>query len=113
MPHIKAGRLKALGVTDGKRAAALPDVPTIAESVPGFEVNNWIGILAPAGTPQRIVTKLYRDSSAVLGLEQTTKRLTEQGFEIWDGSPSDFHKLIDSDIAKYTAVVKSAKIAVQ
>lgn len=113
MPHIKAGRLKALGVTDGKRAAALPDVPTIAESVPGFEVNNWIGILAPAGTPQRIVTKLYRDSSAVLGLEQTTKRLTEQGFEIWDGSPSDFHKLIDSDIAKYTAVVKSAKITVQ
>jgi len=113
MPHIKAGRLKALAVTDGKRAAALPDVPTIGESVPGFEVNNWIGILAPGGTPRGIVTKLYEDTSAVLKLEPTTKSLTEQGFEIWDGSPADFYKLIDSDVKKYSAVVKSAKIGVQ
>jgi tripartite-type tricarboxylate transporter receptor subunit TctC len=111
--HIKAGRLKVLGVTDGKRAASLPDAPTIGESVPGFEVNNWIGILTVAGTPAPVVKKLYEDASAVVKMEQTTRSLTEQGFEIWDGSPDEFHKLIESDIQKYTGVVKTAKIGVQ
>ncbi len=111
--HVKAGRLKVLAVTDGKRAAALPDVSTIGESVPGFEVNNWIGILAPAGTPRPVLNKLYEDSSAVVRMEQTARSLTDQGFEIWDGSPAEFRQLIDGDIRKYSGVVESAKIGVR
>ncbi len=111
MPHIKAGRLKVLGVTDGKRATALPDAPTIGETVPGFEINNWIGILAPAGTPASVLAKIYRDAGALLATDVVKKKLTDQGFEIWDAGPEEFRQLIASDIEKYTQVVRGAHIA--
>jgi tripartite-type tricarboxylate transporter receptor subunit TctC len=110
MPHIKAGRLKVLAVTDGTRATALPNAPTIGETVPGFEVNNWIGILAPTGVPKAVVDKVYHTTSALLADPTVKKHLTDQGFEIWNGSPADFRKLIAGDIAKYTKVVKDAGI---
>lgn len=113
MPHIKAGRLKVIAVTDGKRAVALPQVPTVSETVPGFEVSNWIGILAPAKTPAALVQKIYADVSAILRIPSVEKSLSNQGFEIWNGSPQVYRNLIASDIRKYRAVVKHAGIKVE
>ncbi len=111
LPHIKAGRLRALGVTTAKRAAAAPDVPTIAESgVKGFNVANWQGILAPAKTSGAIVRKLNRDVLATLKLPGMSEALAAQGLEPAGSTPGEFAALIKAEIAKYTQVVKAAGI---
>jgi tripartite-type tricarboxylate transporter receptor subunit TctC len=111
LPHVKSGKLRALGVSTAKRAAATPDVPTIAESgVTGFDVSNWQGITAPLKTPQPIVLKLNRDLNATLKLAGMSDALAAQGLEAAGGTPEEFGKLIKSEIAKYTRVVKAAGI---
>ncbi len=113
LPQIKNGKLRALGVTTAKRAAAAPEVPTIAESgVKGFNVSNWQGVLAPAKTPAPIVKKLNQDILAALKLPGMTEALAAQGLESAGGTPEEFGALIKSEIAKYTQVVKAAKIIV-
>ena len=113
LPHIKSGKLRALGVTTAKRAAAAPDVPTIAESgVKGFEVTNWQGIVAPRKTPRAIVEKMNRDLLATLALPGMTDALAKQGLEPAGGTPAEFDKLIKAEIDKYTRVVKAANIVV-
>ncbi|HET7160088.1 MAG TPA: tripartite tricarboxylate transporter substrate-binding protein, partial [Burkholderiales bacterium] len=103
----------ALGVSTAKRATAAPDVPTIAESgVSGFEVSNWQGITAPIKTPQAIVQKLNRDLHATLKLAGMSEALAAQGLEPANGTPDEFSKLIKSELAKYTRVVKAAGIRV-
>lgn len=110
MPHIKAGRLKAIALTDGKRAAALPDLPTVGETVPGFEVNNWIGILAPTGIPGSILGKINTDINRVLEIPEVKERLSVLGFEIQGGTPREFRELVASDAKKYQRVIKDAGI---
>lgn len=110
MPHIKAGRLKAIALTDGKRAAALPDLPTVGETVPGFEVNNWIGILAPTGIPGSILGKINTDINRVLEIPEVKERLSVLGFEIQGGTPREFRELVASDARKYQRVIKDAGI---
>lgn len=113
LPQVKLGKLRALGVTTLKRAAAAPDVPTIAESgVKGFNVSNWQGILAPAKAPGAIVKKLNQDVLAALRLPGMTEALAVQGLEPAGGTPEAFSALIKSEIAKYTQVVKAARITV-
>ncbi len=113
LPQVKTGKLRALGVTSSKRAAAAPDVPTIAESgVRGFSVVNWQGILAPAKTPAAIVKKLNQDILAALKLPGMTEALAVQGLEPAGGTPEAFGALIKAEIAKYTQVVKAARITV-
>ena len=113
LPHVKSGKLRALGVTTAKRAAAAPDVPTIAESgVKGFDVSNWQGVLAPAKTPTPVIRKLNQDILKSLALPGMTEALAKQGLEPAGGKPEAFGALIKSEIAKYTAVVKAAKITV-
>ncbi|MBX3664939.1 MAG: tripartite tricarboxylate transporter substrate binding protein [Burkholderiales bacterium] len=113
LPQVKTGKLRALGVTTIKRAAAAPDVPTIAESgVKGFDVSNWQGVLAPAKTPAPIVRKLNQDIIKALAVPGMTEALAKQGLEPAGGKPEAFGALIKSEIAKYTAVVKAAKIVV-
>ena len=113
LPQVKTGKLRALGVTSLKRAAAAPDVPTIAESgVRGFSVVNWQGILAPSKTPAAIVKKLNQDILAALKLPGMTEALAVQGLEPAGGTPEEFGALIKSEIAKYTQVVKAARITV-
>ena len=113
LPHIKAGRLRALGVTTAKRAAAAPEVPTIAESgVKGFNVFNWQGILLPAKTPAAIVRKLNRDVLATLKLPGMPEALAARGLESAGSTPGAFGALIKAEIAKYTQVVKAAGIRV-
>jgi tripartite-type tricarboxylate transporter receptor subunit TctC len=111
LPHVKSGKLRALGVSTAKRATAAPDVPTIAESgVAGFDVSNWQGITAPIKTPQAIVQKLNRDLHATLKLAGMSEALAAQGLEPASGTPEEFSKLIKSELAKYTRVVKAAGI---
>lgn len=110
MPFIKAGRLKAIALTDGKRAAALPNLPTVGETVPGFEVNNWIGILAPAGISSAITRKINTDTNRVLDIPEVKERLSALGFEIQGGTPKEFRDLVNSDARKYQRVIKDAGI---
>jgi tripartite-type tricarboxylate transporter receptor subunit TctC len=111
LPHVKNGKIRALGVTTRKRAAVLPDVPTIAESaLPGFESSQWFGILAPARTPRAIVDKVNAAVSRALELPDVKQRMADVGFEIVGGSPDDFAKLIREEIPKWNRTVKEAAI---
>jgi len=114
MQHIRAGKLRALAVTGAQRSPAVPDVPTIAESgFPGFEATAWYGVLAPAGTPKAIVNRLHDEIVKALALADVKERLNNVGFEIVGGTPDAFAALISSEIAKWTKVVRAAKISAE
>jgi tripartite-type tricarboxylate transporter receptor subunit TctC len=104
--HIKAGTLRALGVTAGKRAEALPDVPTIGETVPGYEAVIWYGIVAPKGTPPEVVDTLNNAVNAVLADPQLKARLAALGGEPMPMTPAQFGKLIADETEKWGKVVK-------
>jgi tripartite-type tricarboxylate transporter receptor subunit TctC len=110
-PHIRSGKLKALGTGGPKRAEILPDVPTIAEAgVPGYEAVNWWGIVAPAGTPAAIVEKLHREVTAVQNSEDVQKQFSSEGASVVQMSSAEFAKFIESEMAKWERVVKEGKI---
>ena len=114
MPYIKAGRLRGLGVTTLKRAQALPDVPSIAESgVPGYEATQWFGLLAPAGTPRPIIDRLYQESSRALRTEDLKERMLGEGLEVVAGTPEQFAAYIKSETTKWAQVIKAAGIKPQ
>jgi tripartite-type tricarboxylate transporter receptor subunit TctC len=104
--HIKAGALRALGVTAGKRSDALPDVPTIGETVPGYDAVVWYGIVAPKGTPPEIVATLNSAVNAVLADPKLKARLAELGGEAMPMTPAQFGKLIADETEKWAKVVK-------
>jgi tripartite-type tricarboxylate transporter receptor subunit TctC len=109
--HIRSGKLKALGVGSAKRSALFPDIPTIAEAgVPGYEMANWWGILAPAGTPQPIVDKLAKEIGVVLSAPETQKHFAAEGAEVVQKTPAEFAAFIEAELAKWQRVVKDAKI---
>jgi tripartite-type tricarboxylate transporter receptor subunit TctC len=108
--HVKAGQLRALAVASATRSEVLPDVPTIAETVPGYESDTWYGIGAPAGTPPEIVERLNREINAGLADPALKARLAELGGTIVTGSPDDFRRLIVAETAKWGKVVKFAGI---
>jgi tripartite-type tricarboxylate transporter receptor subunit TctC len=111
VPHVRSGKLKALGVSSDKRVAAMPEVPTIAEAgIPGYEVSNWWGILAPAGTPQPIVDRLYKEITAILDAPETRKRFELEGAEVMRISPAEFANFVMQETTKWTRVVKDAGI---
>ncbi len=111
LPQIKAGRLKALGVGSTKRLAFLPDVPTIAEAgVPGYEANNWWGIVVPTGTPAAIIGRLHKELTAVLASADTKKRFESEGSEAAQMTPEEFGRFIAAETAKWAKVVKEAGI---
>ena len=104
--HIRSGRLRALGVTAGKRSDALPDVPTIGETVPGYEVDVWNGIVAPRGTPPEIVGTLNRAVNAVLADPRLQARFAELGGAPMPMTPGEFGDLLVAEAAKWAKVVK-------
>jgi tripartite-type tricarboxylate transporter receptor subunit TctC len=111
MPHVRSGKLKALGVGGTKRVVALPEVPTIAEAgVPGYEANNWWGLLAPAGTPTPVLNRLYSEITAILDSPETRKRFELEGAEVVRMSPQEFANFVTQETAKWTRVVKDAGI---
>ncbi len=108
MPQIRAGKLKALAVTSAERSQALPDLPTIAEAGPvkGYEASSWFGLLAPAGTPMDIVTRLQQETAKALGAPALKERLLSQGAIPSGNTSAEFAKLIDSETKKWAQVVK-------
>jgi tripartite-type tricarboxylate transporter receptor subunit TctC len=114
MPYIKAGRLRGVGVTTAKRAQALPDVPSIAESgLPGYEATQWFGLLAPAGTPRPVIDRLNQESSKALRSDDLKERLMAEGLEVVAGTPEQFAAYIRSETVKWAQVIKAAGIKPQ
>mgnify|MGYP001589831249 FL=1 len=111
LPHVRSGRLRALGVTTAARIHALPDTPTIAEAgVPGYEAVQWSGLLAPAGTPREIVLKLYKETVDILRRPEIVEFLARDSNEVVASSPEEFAAFIKAEIVKWAAVVKAAGI---
>ena len=113
MPLLKDGKLRALGVTTAKRVKLLPDVPAVAETVPGYAVTGWLGIGAPKGTPPEIVDRLNSEVNTVLADPAVLARLASLGSEPFTGSPADFGKFIAEETAKWAKVVKCADLKVE
>ena len=113
LQQVKAGKLRALAVTGAQRVPALPDVPTLAESVlPGFNSISWIGVLAPAGTPKDIVDKVSSDIREVLASDDVKGKLVELGALPSGNTPAQFQALIEADRKRYAQVIKDKKISV-
>lgn len=111
LPLVRAGKLRALAVTSAERVPATPEIPTIAESgVPGFEVNTWQGMLAPAATPRAIIARLNGEAVRALQQPDVQERLTTQGYRTVGNSPAEFAIVIKNEIAKWAKVVKAAGI---
>jgi tripartite-type tricarboxylate transporter receptor subunit TctC len=114
LPHIRTGKLKALGTTGAKRSPVLPDVPTVAEAgVPGYEATNWWGLLAPTGTPPAIVERLHQEVVAVQASAETKKRFESEGAEAVQMSPAQIGAFIAAETAKWARVVKEAGITAE
>jgi tripartite-type tricarboxylate transporter receptor subunit TctC len=106
LEHLRAGRLRALAVTTATRSAALPDVPTVGEFVPGYEASSWYGIGVPKGTPAAIVDTLNRAVNAMLADPRMQARFAELGAETLPGTPADFGRLVAAETEKWGKVVR-------
>jgi tripartite-type tricarboxylate transporter receptor subunit TctC len=109
--HVRSGRLRALGVTTAKRIAALPDIPTVAESgVPGYEAVSWFGFVAPAGTPKDVLERLHHETVAILRTADVRARFAKDGTDVVASSPEAFDAYMRGERVKWATVVKSAGI---
>ncbi|MBL0421047.1 tripartite tricarboxylate transporter substrate binding protein [Ramlibacter sp. AW1] len=111
LPQVRAGKLRALAVTGLQRLPSMPDLPTVAETVPGFEATTWIGLFAPAGTPASILDKIAADASAVVREPEMVRRFNEQGAAAAGSSPAEFTRFVMADTEKWRKVVKSAGLS--
>jgi tripartite-type tricarboxylate transporter receptor subunit TctC len=112
MPHIKAGKLRALAVTTAKRSEELPDVPTVAETVPGYEASAFFGFGVPHGTPKEIVDRLNAEINLALKDPGILAKLKDLGGTPIAGSPADFGKLVADETAKWEKVVRAANLSI-
>jgi tripartite-type tricarboxylate transporter receptor subunit TctC len=110
IPHIKAGTLRGLAVTTTTRSDALPDLPPIADTVPGYDASTWNGVSAPKGTPPEIVAKLNSEINAGLADAKMKARLADMGAWTIPGSPADFGKMIDAEIDKWAKVIRAGNL---
>src|SRR5262249_6733221 len=108
--HVRAGRLRALAVTTATRSQALPDVPTVADFIPGYEASSWFGIAAPKDTPAAIVDALNRETNAGLADAKIMERLADMGGMVLAGSPAHFGQLLADRTAKWARVLEAAGI---
>lgn len=111
--HVKAGKLRALAVTGAKRLSAAPDLPTLGETVKGYEVTSWYGFLAPVRTPQAVIARLHKEIAAVVKRPEVIKRLIALGIEPEGNTPREFREQIKKEIATWSKVVKLAKVEVE
>ena len=110
LPQLKAGRLRFLGVATRERLAFLPDVPPIADTVPGYEVQGWNGLLAPAGTPRAVVEQLNREVVRIVRAPAFAEQFAPEGIVPVGNTPEQFTQIIVADIAKWAKVIKAAGI---
>ena len=111
--HIRAGRLRGLGVTTEKRLPALPELPAIGESLPGYRSDFWFGMWAPRGTPKEIVQRLNQAIVRMLNLPEMLERIRTDAMEPVGSTPDEFRRIIARDIATWTRVVKAGNVKVE
>jgi tripartite-type tricarboxylate transporter receptor subunit TctC len=113
-PQVKSGKARALAVGAAKRQAALPDIPTATEAgLPGYDVSNWVGLVAPAGTPAAIVDKLNKEIAVIMQSDEMQKQLAAQGAETVTMPPAEFGDFMEKELAKWGRVVKESGIKAQ
>ena len=110
MPHVKSGKLRALAMTSPRRSRIAPDIPAVAETVPGFETTLWYALLAPAGTPPPILRRLHDDTVRIVRSKEITQQLESQGAEPVGNGPQELQKFMQSEIEQWRILVKQAKI---
>jgi tripartite-type tricarboxylate transporter receptor subunit TctC len=113
LPHVKAGRIRAVGVASGKRSPAMPEVPAIGESLNGFEADNWFALLMPAGTPRDIIEKLSVEVRRILEMQDVKDRLLTQGGVVAGSTPEQLAERIRAEIAKWGKVARAANIRIE
>jgi tripartite-type tricarboxylate transporter receptor subunit TctC len=113
LSHVASGTIKALAIGGAKRSPALPNVPTVAETIPGFESTSWQGLFVPAGTPRDIVLTIQRETAKALKLPDVVARLKTGGNEGVGSTPEEFDALFRADIVKFAKIIKDANIPTQ
>ena len=113
LPHIRAGKVRALAVSTANRAAFAPELPAVAETVAGFDVEVWFGVVAPSGVPQEVVAKLNGDINAVLALPEIKRRFGEQGVQVIGGTPAAFGAYLQAQMRRWGQVVKDAGLQIE
>jgi len=109
LPHVRSGKVLALATTTAKRSPLAPEIPTMSEGgIQDFEMATWYGMLAPAGTPPELVARIQRDAARVLSDTETRERLTKMGVDLILNTPEEFRTYLNSEIARYTKIIKSA-----
>jgi tripartite-type tricarboxylate transporter receptor subunit TctC len=109
-PHVKSGKLRLIATSGTRRSSLYPDVPTVAETVAGYDATNWWGLIAPAGTPQPVLSKLSLELEALLKSDETKKRMESEGADIVRMTPAEFGRFIAEETHKWAKVVKQAGI---
>lgn len=111
VPHVKAGRVRAIAVTSAQRSAAMPDVPTVAESgVPGFETEAWFGLVGPAGMPGDLVEKIRHSFAKALEQPQVKEALSSQGLTLIAGPPGEFGSFMKNELSRWGKVIKESGV---
>jgi len=113
IPHAKSGKLRLLATSGTKRSSLFPDVPTVAETVPGYDATNWWGLVAPAGTPPAVVGKLHLELASLLKSAETKKRLENEGADLVPMDPAEFGRFMAAEMVKWAKVVKEAGIVAE
>lgn len=112
-PHVKAGRLKVIAIGHPTRISTWPDVPAIAETVPGFTNTTWYGLLGPAGTPKVAINRINAEMKKAVANADFVKQLDAIGLLAASSTPAEFHEMIKSELARWTKVIKQAGITVE
>lgn len=113
IPHVKAGKLSGIAVTGAQRAQALPNVPALAETLPGYDVTSWYGLLVPSGTPPSLIHKLNAETNRVLEMAEVRERLSAQGVEVQGSTPGALMEFMRVDAARWARLVKDAGIVLE
>jgi tripartite-type tricarboxylate transporter receptor subunit TctC len=113
LPHVRAGKLRALGVSSKDRLSIAPDIPAIAETLPGFELSAWYGIVGPAGVPDAVVQRLHGDIRKAMASPDIAKRLNTEGAMHWDVSPEEFRSYVVAETKRWKSVIEAANIKIQ
>jgi tripartite-type tricarboxylate transporter receptor subunit TctC len=113
LPHVRAGRLRALGVSTRERLSIAPEIPAIAETLPGFDLSSWYGIVGPAGLPEPVVQRLHEEIRKAMASPDVARRLNTEGAVHWDVSPQAFRDYVVAETKRWRSVVEAAKIKIE